>query len=142
MKARWDLDTEELELRLTRKEAEMVRDGLDVLHPDSDDAERMREYLHSGLAGILEGLPDADPHEPPEPPEPRVYHDIAIESDGVGGAFVHHDTNDDDDDGVIDAGARWTDHWKEYDRAVKAMGGSRVGVSGVQVSVYVDGQKV
>ena len=75
----------------------------------------------------------------------RAFHDIYVESLGEGAALVRHTTNDDNDDGYDDGEVTtWELDWPGPDglaKALKQAGTSRVGISGVVVSVYVDGEK-
>lgn len=51
-------------------------------------------------------------------------------------------TNDDEDLGIPSAEADWEVRYKNRTDALKQTGGTHVGVSGVQVSVYIDGIQV
>jgi len=75
----------------------------------------------------------------------RAFHDIQVDSLGGGAARVHHTTNDDNDDGYDDGEVTtWDIDWPGpdgFEKACKQAGTSRVGISGVVVSVFVDGEK-
>lgn len=75
--------------------------------------------------------------------EPEVYHRMTITRLGDGRATIHHETNDDDDDGYDDGHTEvWEDTVASVERALRITGVTRVGVSGVRVLVTLDGEEV
>lgn len=70
------------------------------------------------------------------------YHIITcVEDDAV--VRVECETNDDDDDGYPDGEiTRWTETFNTLDAALRNKGKCRVGVSGVIVTVTLDGEEV
>jgi hypothetical protein len=72
-----------------------------------------------------------------------VYHDICIETLGEDGVIVREVTNDDNDDGYSDGQeASWEWRAPSLEKALKRTGKSRIGISGITVTVSVDGEVV
>lgn len=72
-----------------------------------------------------------------------AYHNIYIETFDDGSALRRDETNDNDDDGYADGTTEsWEFRWKNAETCIKAAGISRIGISGVRVNVYIDGEKV
>ena len=71
-----------------------------------------------------------------------AYHDIDIDDDGAGGAWVSHATDDNRDTGEASESASWRDHWPDAAKALAAMGASRIGCSGIRVRVRHNGVEV
>lgn len=73
----------------------------------------------------------------------NAYHIMEIEALPDGGAVVRHETNDDNDDGYPDGRVvRWENRWKDLEAAKRSCGLSRVGISGIEVTVYLDGVRL
>jgi hypothetical protein len=72
---------------------------------------------------------------------PCVHRIAIISTDSADGSIiVRHMTNDDDDDGIADG--QWTTWAEGYDSlelALKHQGKCRIGISGVIVTVTLDG---
>lgn len=71
-----------------------------------------------------------------------AFHDISITSLGDGRCSVHESTNDDDDDGYPDGHVEEWSYEGDLARELERHGKSRTGISGVKVSVYLDGEKL
>jgi hypothetical protein len=66
-----------------------------------------------------------------------------IDSQPDGSAVVHCETNDDDDDGVPDGSwENWDMEFPTVKKALKHCGKCRIGISGVIVTVTLDGEEV
>lgn len=73
----------------------------------------------------------------------RAFHRVEIYSRPDGSAVAECQTNDDDDDGVPDGRtAEWTLEHKTIEQALKQHGKCRVGISGIVVTVCLDGNRV
>lgn len=73
---------------------------------------------------------------------PAVHRIEVISDPALGGCVVRHQTNDDDDDGFADG--QWTTWAEGYDSvelALERVGKCRIGISGVIVSVTLDGKE-
>ncbi len=68
-----------------------------------------------------------------------AYHNVTVERFEDGSALVRTDTNDNLDQGYPNECASWEHLWPSVELALKHVGFSRVGASGVRVRVYVDG---
>ena len=55
---------------------------------------------------------------------------------------VYHWTNDDQDLGYPNIEAGWQEEYKSLDQALRRVGGSRIGVSGVEVEVSLNGKRL
>ena len=73
----------------------------------------------------------------------KTYHEISIVTLDDGTVSVRENTNDDNDDGYPDGKEVWWD-WqaKNLDAALKHTGKSRIGISGIRVTVTIDGEEV
>ena len=72
-----------------------------------------------------------------------ALHRYEISSQPDGTALVHNMTNDNDDDGVPDGRwDSWTIDYPSVSKALKDCGKCRVGISGVIVTVTLDGKEV
>ena len=78
-----------------------------------------------------------------EPVNPAI-HRIAIISNPMNASVtVRHMTNDDDDDGMPDGEwTTWAETHRFVDYALKSAGKCRIGISGVIVSVTLDGKEI
>jgi len=73
----------------------------------------------------------------------HAYQDYEVEENEDGTATVYCATNDDDDDGHVDCeSAHWRLSFKTVAEALKYVGHSRVGVSGIKVTVKLNGEEV
>lgn len=81
--------------------------------------------------------------DPQEPEEPEVWHDDDVELHDDGTATIHTATNDNDDDGWPDpAGTEsWSTRWRSWESALRHVGKSRVGMTGIRVTVRVNGRE-
>lgn len=72
-----------------------------------------------------------------------AYHNIHITTQPNGTAWVQHLTNDDDDDGYDDGReTTWPEEYNTVQMALDRLGVSRTGISGIRVTVWLDGKKV
>lgn len=75
--------------------------------------------------------------------EARVFHRMAIRTLPSGRVEIHHETNDDNDDGYDDGYlVEWTNNVADVETALRITGKSRTGISGVRVTVSLDGVEV
>jgi hypothetical protein len=73
----------------------------------------------------------------------HAYQDYDVEENEDGTATVYCATNDDDDDGHVDCTrVTWELHFKSMAEALKYTGITRVGVSGIIVTVSIEGSGV
>jgi hypothetical protein len=77
---------------------------------------------------------------------PAVHRISVVTDDGLdgddaqGGCVVRHQTNDDDDDGFPDGQwATWAEGYDSVELALERVGKCRIGISGVVVTVTLDG---
>ena len=71
----------------------------------------------------------------------RTWQTYDVVDDGLGGANVHCATNDNLDLGYPSESADWDLHFKRVEDALKHAGRSRVGFSGVVVTVTYNGEE-
>ncbi len=71
--------------------------------------------------------------------EPSAYQHIMVELFDDGSALVRTETNDNLDQGYPNQTASWEHQWPDAKLALKHVGFSRIGVSGIRVRVYVNG---
>ena len=73
----------------------------------------------------------------------RAFHNIHIQTLSDGRAEVRHHTNDDDDDGYDDGkDTLWMETCPTVQQALDRHGVSHTGLSGIRVSVWLDGKKL
>ena len=73
----------------------------------------------------------------------QAWHRVEMDTQEDGTVVAHISTNDDDDDGRPDGRiVRWTVVHKSKASALRQHGVSRIGVSGVEVRVVLDGHEV
>ena len=72
---------------------------------------------------------------------PGAWMTYDVVDDGLGGANVHCATNDNLDLGYPSQTDAWTLHFKRVEDALRHAGFSRVGVSGVKVTVTYNGEE-
>ena len=51
-------------------------------------------------------------------------------------------TNDYDEDGYLDGTISWPVRYRNREEMIQRTGGSHVGISGIQVTVYLDGHEI
>ena len=84
--------------------------------------------------------PDFEPSTDPLDFTNPAYQIVRIDDYRNGHVVAAVETNDDNDDGENDGRvARWNTQHPSVEAALRQYGKSRTGVSGIQVSVYVDG---
>jgi hypothetical protein len=73
----------------------------------------------------------------------RAFHNIDITTRADGSVWAVHTTNDDNDDGYPDGATQvWALNYKSVEDAKRVSGKSRIGISGVIVTVTVEGRVV
>jgi len=74
---------------------------------------------------------------------PAALHRMSIVEEADGRILCYNETNDDNDDGYPDGDwSSWTAKFPTIDAALRSCGKCRVGISGVIVTVTVDGKEV
>lgn len=116
---------------------------------DPDSPQEVDEEIESDLGPDDEDLDDEIDDDFDEETEfehddwPGVWQDVRIYTQADGSVIAEISTNDDNDDGLPDPEVvRWNMQYGSVEKSLEHLGKSRVGVSGVAVTVFLDGKKI
>lgn len=70
----------------------------------------------------------------------RAWHRIELYTQEDGSIEATHSTNDDEDTGYPSKYAAWETTYASLEKAIEREGKTRVGILGIQVLVYLDGE--